>query len=53
MEGLSQHYEFKTGGQLYLPYERAPNGLVSAVHGALARLGEAGVIELLKKGAGF
>lgn len=53
MEALSQHYEFKTGGQLYLPYERAPTGLVAAVHGALGRLGEASVIELLKKAAGL
>ena|SRR5690606_10445833 len=53
IEGLSQHYEFKTGGHLYLPYERAQSGLVSVVNRALGRLGEAAVIEVLKKSAGL
>jgi len=53
MEALAQHYEFKTGGSLYLPYERAPAGVLPVVRTAVARLGESAVIEVLKKAAGI
>lgn len=53
MEALAQHYEFKTGGSLYLPYERAPVGVLPVVRTAVSRLGESAVIEILKKAAGI
>lgn len=53
LEGLAAHYHFKTGGGLYLPYERVSENFFSVMSRALGRLGEAGVIEVLKKAAGF
>lgn len=52
LELLAQHYEFKTGGSLYLPYERVPTGVSALVQKAMQRLGERGLIELLAKAAG-
>lgn len=52
-EALAQHYEFRTGGRLNLPYERAPAGVLPFVRTAVARLGESAVIEVLKKAAGI
>lgn len=53
LQFLSQHYQFKTGGSLYLPYDKVPAGLANAVASAVGRLGDAAVIELLKKAVGF
>lgn len=53
IEFLSRHYQFKTGGALYLPCEKVPTGLAVSVAAAVGRLGEAAVIEVLKKATGF
>lgn len=52
LEMLAQHYEIKTGGSLYLPYERVPTGVAALVRKAMGRLGERGLIELLTKAVG-
>ncbi|TJY59429.1 hypothetical protein E4T66_13650 [Sinimarinibacterium sp. CAU 1509] len=50
---LSQHFTFKTGCSLYLPYEPTGPDLVSAVRKAVSRMGESAVVNLLTKTAGF
>lgn len=49
LEMLAQHYEIKTGGGLYLPYEKVPTGVVPLVRKAMSKFGERGLIELLTK----
>lgn len=53
LQGLAEHFAFKTGCVLYLPYPDAGPSLVEWVHKSLGRLGEAGLIEVLKKAAGL
>ncbi|UOF15589.1 hypothetical protein IEQ11_02675 [Lysobacter capsici] len=50
VEGLAQHFTFKTGCSLYLPYDKdiSPD-LVSAVKTAVNRIGEKALIGLLLK----
>ncbi|MDD3762398.1 MAG: hypothetical protein PHP86_03795 [Nevskiales bacterium] len=50
---LSQHFSFKTGSSLHLPYEPSGPDLVSAVRRAVSRLGESAVVNVLTKAAGF
>ena len=53
LEHLAQHFTYKTGCSLYLPYERPGADLAGAVRGAVSRLGEGVVVNLLTKAAGF
>ena len=50
---MSQHFTFKTGLSLYLPYETSGPELVSAVRKAVGRIGESAVVNVLTKAAGF
>lgn len=50
---MSQHFTFKTGRSLYLPYDPPGRDLASAVQKALARMGETAVVNLLTKAAGL
>lgn len=53
IEGLAQHFTFKTGCSLYLPYDNdiSPD-LVSVVRTAVSRIGEKALIGLLLKAIG-
>ena len=53
LERMSQHFTFKTGGSLYLPYEPQDEALAGWVARASGELGNAALIELLKKAVGF
>lgn len=53
LEHLAQHFSYKTGCSLYLPYERPGADLSSAVRRAVGRLGEGAVVNMLTKAVGF
>ena len=50
---MSQHFQFKTGSSLYLPYPDADPDLAAWVQKGLGRLGEAGLIEVIKRAVGL
>lgn len=54
IEGLAQHFTFKTGCSLYLPYDKdmSPN-TVSVVRAAVSRMGEKALVDLLLKAMGL
>jgi hypothetical protein len=53
LEGLAQHFHFKTGCSLYLPYDKPAPDLANAVSKAVGRMGESTVVGLLLKAAGL
>lgn len=53
LEGLAQHFHFKTGCSLYLPYDKPSPDLASAVSKAVGRIGESTVVGMLLKAAGI
>jgi hypothetical protein len=50
---LAQHFTYKTGCSLYLPYEQASPDLVSAVRKALGRMSESALVNVITKAAGL
>jgi hypothetical protein len=52
LEHLAQHFQFKTGCDLYLPETHTSPDLVTVVHKAVRRLGEDAVSSLLLKALG-
>lgn len=53
LDHIAQHFEFKTGCSLYLPYPAPDPDLVRWVQKGLGKLGQAGLIEVIKKGVGL
>ena len=53
LERMAQHFTFKTGGGLYLPYEPQDEGVAAWVARASQEIGSAALIEVLKKAAGL
>lgn len=50
---LAQHFSYKTGCSLYLPYEQPASVLVTAVNRALGRMGEGALANAILKVAGL
>lgn len=53
LEGLAQHFHFKTGCSAYLPYDKPSPDLVDAVSKAVGRLGEKAVVNALLRAIGL
>lgn len=53
LDHMAQHFQFKTDCSLYLPYPAPDPDLVKWVQKGLMKLGQAGLIEVIKKGVGF
>ena len=51
LEHMAKHFTFKTSGSLYLPYEPQDEGLSAWVARASQEIGNAALIEVLKKAA--
>jgi hypothetical protein len=53
LDHMAQHFQFKTGCSLYFPYPDPDPDLVKWVQKGLVKLGQQGLIEVIKKGVGF
>lgn len=53
LEGLVQHFHFKTGRSLCLPHERPSPDLVKVDSNAVGRMGESTVVNVLLKAMGL
>ncbi|WP_159017620.1 hypothetical protein [Cognatiluteimonas profundi] len=53
LEQMAQHFQFKTGCSLYLPYEKPSPDLTDAVSKAVGRMGESAVVNILMKAVGL